>query len=97
METVSVRLEEAQLKKLARVRAFLPAADASFVFRYVLEKGLTDALVGKAVEEYVAGRATTGKAAEIAGVSLREMNAELSRRGISIAYGQRELEEDLRE
>lgn len=94
METVSVRLEESQLKKLARVRSFLPATDASFVFRYVLEKGLNDALVGKAVEEYAAGRATTAKAAEIAGISLREMNAELARRGLSLAYGQRDLEED---
>ena len=95
METVSVRLEESQLKKLARVQAFLPAADTSFVFRYVLEKGLADALLQRAVEEYTAGRATTGKAAEIAGIGLREMNAELARRGISLAYGERELVEDL--
>lgn len=95
MKTVSLRLEESQLKKLEKVKSFLPATDSSFVFRYVLEKGLANALLEKAVEEYVAGRASTAKAAEIAGLSLREMNAELARRGISLQYGDKDFEEDL--
>ena len=96
MKTVSLRLEESQLERLEKVKKFLTATDSSFVFRYVLEKGLSNALLEKAVEEYVNGRATTAKAAEIAGLGLREMNAELSRRGISLHYGDSELEEDLR-
>ena len=95
MKTVSLRLEESQLKRLEKVKGFLPAADSSFVFRYVLEKGLTSALLEKGVEEYVAGKATTGRAAEIAGLTLREMNAELARRGIALHYSEKELEEDL--
>ena len=95
MKTVSLRIEDSQLERLEKVKGFLPAADSSFVFRYVLEKGLTNALLEKAVEEYVAGRATTGRAAEIAGLSLREMNAELGKRGVTIHYGDKELEEDL--
>lgn len=96
MKTVSLRLEESQLARLEKFKQFLPAADSSFVVRYVLEKGLTKALLEKAIEEYVNGRATTAKAAEIAGLSLREMNAELARRGILLHYGEAELEEDLR-
>ncbi|MBI2445923.1 UPF0175 family protein [Candidatus Micrarchaeota archaeon] len=95
MKTVSLRLEESQLARLEKVKGFLPATDSSFVFRYVLEKGLSKALLEKAIEEYVNGRATTAKAAEIAGLSLREMNAELARRGVSLHYGQSDLEEDL--
>lgn len=95
MKTVSLRLDEIQLERLEKVKGFLPSADLSFVFRYVLEKGLDKTLVDKAVEEYVSGRASTGKAAEIAGFSYREMNAELARRGISLHYGEKELEEDL--
>ena len=83
------------MKKMEKVKGFLPAADSSFVFRYVLEKGLSKTLLEKAIEEYAAGRATTGRAAEIAGLSLREMNAELARRGIAIQYGEQDLGEDL--
>lgn len=96
MKTVSLRLEESQLERLEKVKQFLPAADNSFVFRYVLEKGLDKTMLEKAVEEYVNGRATTAKAAQIAGLSLREMNAELARRGVSLHYGEADLEEDLR-
>lgn len=95
MKTVSLRLEDSQMKRLQQVKDFLPAADSSFVFRYVLEKGLSETLLEKALEEYVSGRASTGKAAEIAGLSLREMNAELARRRIALNYGQMDLEEDL--
>ncbi len=95
MKTVSLRIGESQLKQLSKVKAFLPSADSSFVFRYVLEKGLSKALLDEAISEYVDGRATAAKAAELAGLTLREMNAELSRRGISLNYGDAELEEDL--
>lgn len=95
MKTVSLRLEDSQLTRLNKVKGFLPSADSSFVFRYVLEKGLANTLLEKAVEEYVAGRATTGKAAEIAGLSWREMNAELARRGVALHYSQKDLEDDL--
>lgn len=95
MKTVSLRLEESQLERLEKVRSFLHASDASFTFRYVLEKGLSKILLEQAMDEYVNGRATLAKAAEIAGLTLRVMNAELARRGIALQYGQAELEDDL--
>ncbi len=92
---MSLRIDEGQLKQLEKVRSFLPTSDASFVFRYVLEKGLKEILLEKAISEYVAGRASTGRAAEIAGLTWREMNSELARRNIALHYGEKELREDL--
>ncbi|MFH1247435.1 MAG: UPF0175 family protein [Candidatus Micrarchaeota archaeon] len=51
--------------------------------------------IEKAVEEYKAGRVSTGKAAEIASLTWSEMNDELARRKIPLHYTKKELEEDL--
>lgn len=95
MRTVSLRVDEKQIKEIEKVKQFLPTSDTSFVYRYVLEKGLKEILLEKAISEYVAGRASTGRAAEIAGIDWEEMNYELAKRGIMMHYGEKELKEDM--
>ncbi len=95
MRTVSLRIDDKQIAGIEKVKQFLPTSDTSFVYRYVLEKGLKEILLEKAISEYVAGRASTGRAAEIAGLDWEEMNLELAKRGIEMHYGEKELKEDL--
>ncbi len=95
MRTVSLRVDDKQIAGIEKVKQFLPTSDTSFVYRYVLEKGLKEILLEKAISEYVAQRASTGRAAEIAGISWEEMNHELAKRGIMMHYDEKDLREDL--
>ena len=61
----------------------------------IVEEGLSAWKMNKAREMYKLQKVTLWKAAEIAGVSLVEMLAELPRRKIVFQYGLEELKADL--
>lgn len=62
----------------------------------VVEEGLSVWKMNKALEMYNSHKVTLWKAAEIAGVSLAEIFAELPRKGVLFHYDIDELREDLR-
>ena len=61
----------------------------------IIEEGLSAWKMNKALEMYKLQKVTLWKAAEIAGVSLVEILAELPRRKIVFPYDPDELKEDL--
>lgn len=69
--------------------------DSSTLARGYVHDGLMRRRVDKSMEAYFKGKASMGKAARLAGISLYEFMDELARRKIPINYGLRELEEDI--
>ena len=69
--------------------------DKSTLLTKIIEEGLDTWKMNKALEMYRAQKVTLWKAAEIAGVTLAEMLAELPKRGIVFQYDLNELREDL--
>ncbi|MDO8627656.1 MAG: UPF0175 family protein [Candidatus Diapherotrites archaeon] len=93
MKTVSMRVEESQLKIIQEL-GNESGLDLSGAFRKVLDTGLQKTLLDQAVEKYSNGEVSLWKSAELAKVSLRKMQEELSRRGIDAHYSQQSFEED---
>lgn len=69
--------------------------DKSTLLTKIMEEGLSVWKMNKALEMYRLQKVTLWKAAEIAGVSLAEMLAELPKRKIIFQYDLDELREDL--
>ena len=69
--------------------------DKSTLLTKIMEEGLNVWKMNKALEMYRLQKVTLWKAAEIAGVSLAEMLAELPKRKIIFQYDHDELREDL--
>lgn len=69
---LTVRVSAGTLREIERVAA-REHTDKSAVARKLLEVGLSEARKKEAVEAYRAGACTVWKAAQIAGVPLREM------------------------
>jgi len=53
--------------------------------------------IDKALKKYTDGKVSIGKAAEITGISLRDMLALLSKRGITFNYSLESLRNDFKE
>ncbi len=81
------------MSKQVEVKVKVPSDVAALVRPRKLEDELR-LLV--ALELYREGRVSLGKAAEVAGLSLREFLYELRVRGIPLNYDLEELEEDLK-
>jgi len=69
--------------------------DKSTLLTQIIDEGLCAWRMNKALEMYRSQKVTLWKAAEIAGVSLGEMLAELPKRKILFQYDLEELREDL--
>ena len=69
--------------------------DKSTLLTKIMEEGLNVWKMNKALEMYRLQKVTLWKAAEIAGVSLAEMLAELPKRKIIFQYDLDELREDV--
>ena len=94
MENVSVRLDEKQVKELAKLQKLLSASDNSTVFRYVLDKGIRETKIQKSLEAYKSGEASLEKAAALSGLSYWEFLDEMARRGVYLNYSKEDFEED---
>ena len=81
------------MAKLVEVKIRVPSEVAGLISPRRLEDELR---LLAALELYREGRVSLGKAAEIAGLSLREFLYELRIRGIPLNYDLEELEEDLK-
>jgi len=95
VEVLSVRVPR-EVRKMLEELARLEGRDRAEIAREILAKGVREKRIEVAARLYREGKATLWKAAEIAGLSLWEMIAELKRRNLELQYGPRELEEDLK-
>lgn len=70
--------------------------DRSTLLRKLIDSGLREWKIERALEMYRAQKVTLWKAAEIAGISLSELLSELPKRKVIFHYDLDELREDLK-
>jgi hypothetical protein len=92
--TLSVRVPRAEADRWAQL-ARDAGMDRATLLKQALRTGCASALFERAGAAYRRGEITLGRAAEIAGLSLREMLLRLPQAGLEIHYGPGDLEKDL--
>jgi len=94
MEAVTTRLPKELVDEIERM-AEKERADRSEVIRRLLDEALRQKKIEGALSLYREGRATLWKAAEIAGLSLREIMELVKKNKIPVAYSVEDLDRDL--
>ena len=93
--TISLRIPKAeadQLEALARNVGL----DRATLLKQAFREGCSDILFERAGASYRRGDVTLSRAAEMAGLTLRDMLLRLSSAGLTLNYGTQDLSEDLR-
>jgi len=93
METVTARLPEEMIRKL-ELLAKEEHIDRSELIRRALAVGIDRFLMDRALKAYREKKVSLWKAAEMAGVTLREMIDEADQASIPISYDEKDLERD---
>ncbi|MEI6219061.1 MAG: UPF0175 family protein [bacterium] len=92
--TLSVRVPKAEADRWGQL-ARDAGIDRSTLLKQALRTGCASALFDRACTAYRSGEVTLARAAELAGVTLREMLLRLPQTGLELHYGVRDLEKDL--
>jgi predicted HTH domain antitoxin len=91
---LSVRIDQELESKLELIMKKKKIVDKSAYIRQLISRSVTQDILDYLSEEVSANQMSAWRAAQIAGISLRSMMKELSKRGVE-SYGERELAEDL--
>lgn len=91
---VSMRLPESEARRLEEQARQMHIEKPVFLKR-ALRRGAQDLAYERAVEAYRNGEATLSRAAEIAGVQLRDIVLRMESSGLELNYSARDLERDL--
>ncbi|AEA46506.1 UPF0175 family protein [Archaeoglobus veneficus] len=83
MKVKTIRLREDRIIEIDRI-AKEEGKQPSEVLREIIEKGLREYKIEKAIEKYQRGLISQGAAAEEAGLTLQEFHQELRRRGYTL-------------
>lgn len=94
--TISMRLPQSEVSQLEKLAEEL-GTERPTLLKRALRRGAQDLRFERACQAYRAGEATLSRAAEIAGLSLRDMLLRLRSADLELDYGVEELEKDLRE
>ncbi len=94
--TVSLRLSTAEAERLERQAREMEIERPTFLKR-ALRRGAADLLFERGCEAYRRGEVTLSRAAEMAGLSLRDMIVRMQRADLELSYGVADLARDLRE
>ncbi len=70
--------------------------DTSTLLARLIEHGLRMELLKRSTQMYAEGKVSMWKAAQLAGVSLYEMIAEIKKRGVPLQYGVEDFESDIK-
>ncbi len=89
---VTVRLSKRNLRRVEAVRA-LENVDRSTLFKEFIEDGLKE----RVVRLYEKGKISSGRGAEILGISLREFLELLERKGVSFNWYAGSIKEYMKE
>ncbi len=92
--TLSLRLPKSQAGRLAKLAAETGMERPAFL-KQALKRGAEDLLFERACQAYRRGEATLSRAAELAGLSLRDMIARLPAAGLELNYGVADFEKDV--
>ncbi len=91
--TITTRVPD-DIDKMIKDISIIEHLDKSTVVRRLLSKAVQDWQIDHALEQYKDGKITIGRAAQMAGVPLREMIAHAARKGIPFQYSLDDLKED---
>ena len=92
--TLSVRVPKAEADRWGQLARDV-GMDRATLFKQALRSGCASAFFELACASYRRGEITLSRAAELAGLSLREMLLRLPQTDLEIHYGVRDLEKDL--
>ena len=93
--TISMRLPRSEVSRLERLAKELGTERSAFL-RRALKRGADDLMFERACQAYRNEEATLSRAAEIAGLPLREMILRMKTSDLELSYGVEDLEKDLR-
>lgn len=85
----------AEMKRALEELQQLTGGDKSTLLRDLIGKGLAETRMDIAVDRYVKGKASLGKASEISGASLWEFLDELRERSVGLKYSIADAEEEI--
>ncbi|NCC94534.1 MAG: hypothetical protein EOM10_14865 [Opitutae bacterium] len=92
--TVSMRLPQSEIQQLVTAAA-LGGLDRSAFLKHALRRGARDLMLEQAVGAYRRGAATLSRAAEMAGLSLRDFMARMRSANLELTYSLDDLAKDL--
>ena len=93
--TLSLRLPKSEIQRL-ETAATLGGLDRSAFLKHALRRGARDIILEQAVDAYRRGAATLSRAAEMAGLNLRDFNARMHNANLELNYSLEDLAKDLR-
>ena len=94
--TISMRLPHSEVGRLERLAKELGVERPPFLRRALLQ-GAADLMFDRACQAYRDGEATLSLAAEIAGLTLRDMMLKMQSANLELNYGVDDLVKDLQE
>jgi len=92
--TISLRLPQSEVGRLDKLARELGTERPTFLKR-ALQRGASDLMFERACQAYRDGEATLSRAAEIAGITLREMMHKMRSADLELNYDVGDLERDL--
>ena len=94
--TVSLRLPKSEVARLEELAKRMGSERPAFL-RRALQRGAADLMFERACQEYRDGEATLSRAAEIAGLTLRDFLHRMKSGDLELNYGVDDLARDLQE
>jgi len=92
MKNITIRVKDDMYREIEEL-TILDKSDKSTVVRLLLAKGLQERKKQRALELYRSGKCTLWKAAQIAGISLREMIDLAKSEGIFVHISAKDIDE----
>ncbi|MFP3946767.1 MAG: UPF0175 family protein [Archaeoglobaceae archaeon] len=96
MKVKTIRLRDNRISEINSI-AKEEGKQPSEVLRDLIEKGLKEYKIEKAIERYLGGSLSQGAAAEEAGLTLQEFHQELKKRGFTLRLDAELVEAELNE
>ncbi len=93
--TISLRIPKEEADALGELARRL-GMEKSVLLRQALRQGAREVRLEQACRAYRRGEITFSRAAELAGLTLRELVAALERQGVELSYDAEDLRKDLR-
>jgi predicted HTH domain antitoxin len=94
MKVKTIRLREDRIQEVERI-AKEEGKHVSEVLREIVEKGLREYKIEKAIEKYRKGSFSQGAAAEEAGLTIQEFHQEMKKKGFTLRMDPELIREEL--
>lgn len=95
MRVKTIRLREDKIEEIERI-AEEDGKQVSEVLREIVDRGLREYKIERAIERYQRGLLSQGAAAEEAGLTIQEFHQELKKRGFTLRVDLKLVEEELK-